>query len=196
MGEICENIVTGGTPSTSKNEYWSHGSIPWMSSGEIHNRKVYSTIKHITELGLKSSSTKYIPRNSVLIALAGQGKTRGCVAINKIDLCINQSLASITPISGILNYTFLYYNLDNRYQELRDISSGDGSRGGLNLQMIKKIKIPLPSLAEQERIVNILDKFDTLVNDISQGLPAEIEARQKQYEYYRNKLLTFKEISY
>ena len=69
-----------------------------------------------------------------------------------------------------------------------------GAQPKLSQQNLNKIKIPLPSLEEQKRIVDILDRFDTLCNDISAGLPAEIEARQKQYEYYRDKLLAFKEI--
>ncbi|MDE7468941.1 MAG: restriction endonuclease subunit S, partial [Desulfovibrionaceae bacterium] len=107
---------------------------------------------------------------------------------------------SITNICGLLKVVdththikFLYYYLTIVARLY--VSSGMGNPK-LMSNVIQKIKIPLPPLSEQERIVNILDKFDTLVNDISQGLPAEIEARQKQYEYYRNKLLTFKEISY
>ena len=64
----------------------------------------------------------------------------------------------------------------------------------ITMTNIRKFKIPIPSLEEQERIVNVLDRFDKLTNDISEGLPAEIEARKKQYEYYRDKLLTFKEL--
>jgi type I restriction enzyme S subunit len=85
--------------------------------------------------------------------------------------------------------------LKTQYQQLRSISSGDGTRGGLNLQMIRNYRIPIPPLSEQKKIVSILDKFDALVNDISIGLPAEIEARRKQYEYYRNRLLTFKNVN-
>ena len=93
-----------------------------------------------------------------------------------------------------INNDYVYYYLSTQYQNLRSISSGDGTRGGLNLQMIKNYKIPLPSINDQRHIVSILDKFDSLVNDISIGLPAEIEARRKQYEYYRNRLLSFKKI--
>ena len=87
-----------------------------------------------------------------------------------------------------------------QYEKLRQISSGNGTRGGLNLQMISTFSIPIPypddtkkSLEEQARIVAILDKFDTLVNSISEGLPREIELRKKQYEYYREQLLSFPE---
>ena len=74
------------------------------------------------------------------------------------------------------------------------ISKKEGARGDLNSSKVLGLKIPLPTLKEQERIVNVLDSFEKLCNDISEGLPAEIEARQKQYEYYRDKLLTFKEL--
>ena len=72
---------------------------------------------------------------------------------------------------------------------------GEGSQNNLNARKIKNFPIPIPPLEEQQRIVNILDKFDALVNDLTSGLPAEIEARRKQYEYYRDQLLTFKELS-
>ena len=74
-------------------------------------------------------------------------------------------------------------------------SLGQGSQSNINAGVVKSYKIPLPSLVEQERIVAILDKFDALVNDLSEGLPAEIEARKWQYEYYRDKLLSFKKIA-
>lgn len=85
--------------------------------------------------------------------------------------------------------------MKTQYQNLRLISSGDGTRGGLNLKMIRNYLIPVPPIEEQERIVAILDRFDALCNDLTRGIPAEIEARQKQYEYYRDKLLSFKEVT-
>ena len=182
----------GATPKTSVNAYWENGTIPWMSSGEVNSGNIYETEKKITKLGFDNSSTKMIPSNSVVIALAGQGKTRGTVAITRIPLCTNQSLCAVVT-GGRVNSDFLYYYLKTQYSKLRNLSSGEGTRGGLNLQMIGDFKIPIPPLSEQERIVSILDKFDSLVNDTKVGIPAEIETRRKQYEYYRNKLLTFEE---
>ena len=194
LGEVCEKIYSGGTPQTRKSEYWNNGNIPWMSSGEVNLGTVYQTEKLITDEGLKNSSAKYVPKNSVVIALAGQGKTRGMVARIRIDLTTNQSLASLTFDESKVNPDYIFHFLKTQYKKLRQISSGSGTRGGLNLQIISSYKIPIPSLTEQQRIVAILDKFDTFVNDISQGLPAEIEMRTKQYEYYRNKLLSFSKI--
>ncbi|MDD4431658.1 MAG: restriction endonuclease subunit S, partial [Bacteroidales bacterium] len=88
---------------------------------------------------------------------------------------------------------YLYYVLKNSIQQFRDAASGMGSMPQISLKVTEEFVMPVPSLAEQERIVSILDRFDTLCNDLTIGLPAEIEARRKQYEYYRDKLLTFKE---
>jgi len=192
IGEFAE-CYTGATPKTQTREYWDNGTIPWMSSGEVNLGQVYDTEKKITKAGYDNCSTKMVPANTVVVALAGQGKTRGMVAITRIPLCTNQSLCSIVPNEQI-NSNYLYYYLKTQYQNLRFISSGDGTRGGLNLKMIRNYSVPVPPLEEQERIVAILDRFDALCNDLTSGLPAEIEARKKQYEYYRDKLLSFKEM--
>jgi len=191
LGEVAEKIYSGGTPKTGVAEYWGNGTIPWMASGEVNLKTVYKTKKYISEAGLKNSSAKFVPKNSVVIALAGQGKTRGKVARTRIDLTTNQSLASITFNDSNINSDYVFHFLKTQYENLRQISSGGGTRGGLNLKMISNYKLPIPSLAEQERIVTILNKFDTLTNSISEGLPREIELRQKQYEYYRDLLLNF-----
>lgn len=91
IGQISGNVTAGGTPSTSDKKYWG-GNIRWMNSGELNNKKVYEVQGRITEDGLRNSSTKFIPERSVLIGLAGQGKTRGTVAMNMVKLCINQLL--------------------------------------------------------------------------------------------------------
>jgi type I restriction enzyme, S subunit len=187
----CAKCLTGATPKTSNKSYWKNGNIPWMNSGEVNSGRVFNVKNTITEEGYKSCSTHLVPPKTIVVALAGQGKTRGMVAITEIELCTNQSLCSIIT-SETINPYFLCYFLHTQYNNLRNISSGDGSRGGLTLKMINDFEIPIPPITEQERIVSILDKYDALVNDVRNGLPAEIEARQKQYEYYRDKLLIFK----
>ncbi len=189
LGEVAE-CLAGATPRTSNSSYWENGTIPWMSSGEVNKGFVYDTEKKITQEGYDSCSTKVVPRDTVVIALAGQGKTRGTVAITKVELCTNQSLCSIVSNDDI-NSHYLYYYLKGQYQKFRDISSGEGTRGGLNLKMIRDFRIPVPSLEIQSRIVQVLDNFETVCNDLNIGLPKEIELRQKQYEYFREKLLTF-----
>lgn len=190
LGDVAV-CYPGATPKTTIKEYWENGTIPWMNSGEVNLGQVFSTEKKITQLGYDNCSTKMIPKNSVVIALAGQGKTRGKVAITRIPLCTNQSLCAVIPNKDVSS-EYLYFYLQSQYSKLREISSGEGNRGGLNIKMITSFEIPLPPLVEQERIVSILDRFDKLCNDISDGLPAEIDARKKQYEYYRDKLLSFR----
>lgn len=168
---LSKNVTAGGTPSTSEKKYWG-GKIRWMNSGELNYKKVYEVQGRITEEGLKNSSTKIIPPQSVLIGLAGQGKTRGTVAMNMIELCINQSIAAIFPNEERFSSDFLYHNLDNRYDELRGLSAGGEGRGGLNLQIIKSLKVPLPRLKEQQKIADCLSSLDDLITAQSQKLDA------------------------
>ena len=183
--------VAGATPNSKNPSLWD-GDIPWMSSGEVNKKTVYSTNRFITQLGFDSCSTKMVPAGAVVIALAGQGKTRGTVARIRIELCTNQSLCAIITDKTV-DSDYLFHYLSGQYDNLRAVSSGDGTRGGLNLKMIRAYKVPVPPIEEQRRIADVLDRFDTLVNDISSGLPAEIAARRAQYEYYRDRLLSFSE---
>mgnify|MGYP000185057606 CR=1 FL=1 len=194
MMRICDfaECVTGATPSTSKREYWENGTIQWMSSGEVNLFEVFQTEKKITQLGYEKCSTTIVPIDTVVIALAGQGKTRGKVAITRTPLCTNQSLCSIIVNRNIVDSEYLLFYLQSKYDDLRRISSGDGTRGGLNLKIIKNYTVPIPPLNTQKEIIENLKYFSKLCNDISEGLPAEIKARQKQYEYYREKLLQFR----
>lgn len=182
----------GATPSTSKKEYWENGTIPWMSSGEVNLGEVVQTEKYITQLGYDNSSTKMIPADTVVIALAGQGKTRGKVAITRIPLCTNQSLCAIITDDSVLSRYLLHF-LRSQYLKLRDISSGDGTRGGLNVKMIKAYQIPVPPIEVQAEIVRILDTFTELTTKLTTELTTELTNRKKQYEYYRDRLLTFGE---
>lgn len=184
LGEICK-LVTGATPSKTNAAYWENGTIPWMSSGEVNLKRVAATEKKITQLGYEKNSTTIVPKHSVVIALAGQGKTRGKAAITEIELCTNQSLCSMICNEN-LDYKFLYYILDGKYEELRAISNGDGTRGGLSLKILAPYKIPVPPLPVQRKIVHILDNFTELTAELT----AEITARKQQYAYYRDKLLT------
>lgn len=156
--------TAGGTPSTQIQSFWG-GEIKWMSSGELNKKIIFDVKGRITEKGLHSSSTKLIPKNCILIGLAGQGKTRGTVAINKVEICTNQSIASIFPNKKFQSL-YLYYNLENRYLELRSISTGDGGRGGLNLTIIRNISIPFPPLQEQKAIAKALSDTDALLTSM------------------------------
>ncbi len=186
LGELGK-CYAGATPSTKNSSYWKNGIIPWMSSGEVHQGIVTHTASFITQKGYNNASTRMLPVGTVVIALAGQGKTRGSVAITAIELCTNQSLCGVVIDDVNILNKYIYFYLKTRYNDLRRISSGDGTRGGLNLKMIGSYNIPVLSLSEQSRIVSILDTFEASIAN----LEAQLELREKQYEYYRNKLLTF-----
>ena len=193
LGSISE-LKSGGTPKTENLEYWENGNIPWMSSGEVNKGNIYETEKKITKEGYNNSSAKMLPKNTVVIALAGQGKTRGTVAITRIELCTNQSICGIIA-NEKLNSDFLYHYLKTQYENLRQLSSGDGTRGGLNLKMLNNYLVPLPPLEVQKRIVEVLDNFEKTCKELNIELSSEIEKKQKEYEFVRNYLLTFEEKS-
>lgn len=166
-------VVTGATPSTAREDFWG-GSIRWMSSGELNYKIVADVEGRITKEGFEACSTHIIPVGCVLIGLAGQGKTRGTAAYNLVEMCTNQSIASILPTSSF-HSKFLYYYMDRQYDELRLISAGDGGRGGLTKGDIEKFSIRIPpTLAEQKAIAAVLSDMDAEI--------AALEADRAKYE--------------
>jgi type I restriction enzyme S subunit len=158
IGEVCD-LKTGGTPPTSKTEYFG-GDVKWLVSGDIHQGEIFDCEGRITEAGMQASNAKQLPLNSVLIALNGQGKTRGTVALLRTQATCNQSLVSIYPKEpSSLLPEFLYANLHGRYQEIRQMTGDSGNdRRGLNMGLIRRMEIPLAPVDEQQRIVGILDQ--------------------------------------
>lgn len=186
LGEICEKVTSGGTPQSTRHEYYG-GDIPWLRTQEVNWDYILDTEIKITQAGYDNSSVKWIPTNCVIVAM--YGATAGKVAINKIPLTTNQACCNLEINKEIALTRFIFYVLCNKYNELK--SMGQGSQSNINSQIIKNFSVPVPPLPVQEEIVRILDRFDALVNDISVGLPAELSARRQQYEYYRNRLLSF-----
>jgi len=155
LESITSGIITGGTPSTTISAYWG-GTIPWLASTEIHQKRITRPTTFITDVGLRNSSAKIAPKNSVLIALAGQGKTRGTAAFLVYDMAVNQSLAALI-VNERANAKFLFYAMERSYSSLRELSSGDGGRGGLNKRLLRQYTISIPcDVKEQEEIANIL----------------------------------------
>ena len=159
ISDITRTVITGGTPSTARQEYYG-GNIPWLSSTEIHQKRIKKPTTYITDLGLQNSSTKMAPERSVLIALAGQGKTRGTAAYLTRPMALNQSLAALVT-NEKCNPEFLYYLVESMYLSLRELSSGDGGRGGLNKKLIKNVTVTIPvDVNEQEAIAGTLTAMD------------------------------------
>lgn len=178
---------SGSTPQAGNPKFYENGTIPWLRTQEVKFSDINSTEMFITDYALKNTATKWIPANCVIIAISGA--TAGRSAINKIPLTTNQHCLclEINPQKALYKYVFHWVSFN--YENLKNL--GQGARGDLNSSMIKNSKIPIPPLEEQTRIVSILDQFDTLTNSISEGLPKEIALRKQQYEYYRDRLLSF-----
>lgn len=158
IGDVCQ-LMTGGTPTRSNKTHFE-GQIPWLVSGDIHRGEIFECAGRISDSGMKASNAKMLPINSVMIALNGQGKTRGTVALLRTPATCNQSLVSIYPTHpDELLPEFLYANLHGRYQEIRQMTGDSGNdRRGLNMILIRNIEIPIAPLPEQKRIVAILDE--------------------------------------
>ncbi len=159
LGEIAE-IQSGGTPSRKKSEYWN-GDIPWVKTGEIAYKPIMSAEEKITELGLKNSSARLFPKGTLLMAMYGQGVTRGRVAILGIDATINQACAAITPNGDVMT-DFLYHLFVFRYEAIRNLGHGANQKN-LSGRLVKIIPCPLPPLPEQHQIAHILQAADAKI---------------------------------
>ena len=190
MSEVFE-IKNGYTPSKAKPEYWTNGTVPWfrMEDIRIKGRILEDSIQHIAPEAVKGG--RLFPANSIILATTA---TIGEHALIIADSLANQQFTNLSIRKSLVDeldmkFFFYYMFIVDEWCKSNTNTSGFES---VDMVKFKKLQIPIPPMEEQQRIVAILDKFETLVNDISDGLPAEIAARRQQYEYYRDKLLTFK----
>jgi type I restriction enzyme S subunit len=162
------DLKTGGTPSTNKKDYWDNGNIKWLSSSDINQIQIYDCKGRITQLGFDNSNTKIIEKDSVLIALNGQGKTRGSVAMLRTEATLNQSLVAMIPKDRNKNVSdFLFRNLQMRYIEIRELT-GLNDRRGLNMNLIRNIEVPIPPVSIQQKVVKYLDEISQKVEILKQ----------------------------
>ena len=194
LGDVVVKTYSGATPKAGNSKYYDNGSIPWLRTQEVKFIDIENTAVKITQAAVDETAAKWIPENCVIIAISGA--TAGRSSINKIPLTTNQHCLCLEIDRAKTDYKYVFHWVYKNYETLKSL--GRGPRGDLNSAIIKAFKIPIPfaedkekSLAEQKRIVTILDKFDTITSSITQGLPREIELRQKQYEYYRDMLFNF-----
>ena len=153
LGEVSY-VSSGGTPSRANPLYWN-GNIPWISTTLIDFNFIEKSEEYITQEGLENSSAKLFPKGTLLMAMYGQGKTRGKVAILNIEAATNQACGAITTNKEILNPLFAYQNLVKRYDEIRNLSN-QGSQENLSGTIIKRIEITFPKLPEQEKIATFM----------------------------------------
>jgi len=182
LGYVVD-IVSGGTPDRNNPEYWG-GSIPWIKTGEINYQDIYEAEEHITEAGRANSSASLVPAGTLLMAMYGQGNTRGRVSVLGIESTFNQACLGILPHNDI-NVRFLYFYLTAAYKYIRD-SGNESSQMNLSAGVISKIKISFPCIDEQQEIVLFLNKHSGKIDQ--QKL--KIEQAIDKLKEYRTALIT------
>lgn len=190
MSELFD-MRNGYTPSKAKSEYWDNGHIPWFRMEDIrqNGRKLSDSIQHITLEAVKGG--KLFPAGSFIIATTA---TIGEHALLITDSLANQRFTNLSVRKSLIDKVdteFMYHYLFIVGAWCRR-NVHAGGFASVDMNKFRSLEIPIPPLAEQERIASILDHFERLTTDLQAGLPAEIKARQQQYEYYRDRLLTFK----
>ena len=159
IGDLFETY-SGGTPTKSNKEYYEGGSIPWLRSGEVCQKEITETEMFITEKGLKESSAKYYPENTVVVAM--YGATAAQVGILRIVSTSNQAVCGILPQKDFLP-EFIYYWFSSIEDKLAAQAQG-GAQPNISQQKIKKVEIPIYSITEQQSIVVTLDSLKSKVD--------------------------------
>lgn len=185
IGDIAK-VTSGGTPDRANSEYWNNGNIPWVTTGEISFTEIENTNEKITEIGLKNSSAKLFPKDTILMAMYGQGKTRGQVAKLGISASTNQACAAII-LKSEYNPDYYFQYLWSKYENLRDIGN-EGTQKNLNGGLIKEVLVPVPPLPEQQKIAQIISTWDKAI----EKLETLIAAKQKRKKALMQQLLTGK----
>ena len=181
IGELCSNICSGGTPNRSNDSFYNNGNIPWLNTKEVSFNRIYQTENFITESGLKNSAAKWIPQNTVVVAM--YGATAGKSAIVKIPVTTNQACCNLTIDDSKADYRFVYYSLFNRYEHLASLANG-GAQQNLNAGLIREFKIGVPELDTQTKIADILSSLDDKIelnNLINRNLEEQAQAIFKSW---------------
>lgn len=162
------DVVSGGTPDRKNGDYWNDGTIPWVKTTELQNNVITEVEESITYKGLSESSAKIVPASTVLIAMYGQGKTRGMTGFLGIEACTNQACACLLPTNRI-NMQYLWHFFILSYDELRGLAQG-GNQPNLNAGMIKDFPILVPPMHEQQQFVAFVEQINKSKSVIQKSL--------------------------
>ena len=188
LGEVAKDFGRGKSKHRPRNDNRLYGGdIPFVQTGDVRNSRghITSYSQTYSDFGLKQS--KLWPKGTLCITIAANIAEMG---ILDFDACFPDSVVGFVANENLAITKYVAYYLASIKDVLASKSTGSAQEN-LNLSSFSNLKIPIPSLDIQSRIVQVLDNFDTVCNDLNIGLPKEIELRQKQYEYFRDKLLTF-----
>lgn len=184
---------TGGmTPSMSNKAYWENGTIPWISSKDMKSSTLLDSQDHITQEAVDQTTARILPANITAI-VARSGILKHTLPVVYVPFCatVNQDIKALIVRDDILPRYAYFVILAYSEDILRKTKKAGGTVDSLDVKAFMNYQVPLVPITDQQRIIELLERFDTLCNDLTSGLPAEIEARRQQYEYYRDQLLTF-----
>ncbi len=179
----CFEVRVGATPSRARADFWD-GTVPWVSSGEIQFCRINETKQHISEAGLRNSSTKLNPAGSVLLGMIGEGRTRGQVAIQDIEAANNQNCAAILVSETEVVPEYIYYWLWSRYEMTRNAGSGN-NQPALNKTRVQNLPLALPPIAEQKVLVAEVDRRMSVLREVE----AEVDVNLKRASRLRQSIL-------
>ena len=162
------DVISGGTPSRDISEYWNSGTIPWVKTTELQNNVIDRVDEYISEAGLNNSSAKIVPPHTILIAMYGQGKTRGMTGFLGIEACTNQACACILP-SNVINQKYLWQYFILSYDNLRDMAKG-GNQPNLNGNIIKNYPVLFPPIELQNEFATFVEQTDKLKLELKESL--------------------------
>ena len=180
IGNVCL-VQTGATPSRENPDYFN-GNIPWIKTTEVQNCEIRITEEHISEDALKNTNCKVFPIDTIIVAMYGQGKTRGQIAKLKVEACTNQACAAILP-SRFLDSTFLYWLLFNSYESLRNLAVG-GNQKNLNLSIIKNYKIILPPVDLQKKFATRIEQIEQQKMDLEETIASMQTLLDSRMDYW------------
>ena len=175
-------VRSGGTPSRKQDAYWTNGTIRWVKTAELQNNEIYDTEEKITQEAVDNSSAKMLPENTILIAMYGQGKTRGMTAYLKVESTTNQACACVLP-SDEINQRYLWRYFMMSYEQLRAMALGAG-QPNLTGEMIKNFPVLMPPLELQEKYVLFAEQTDKSKLSIQQSIETLQTLKAKLMQEY------------
>ena len=180
-------VGNGSTPKRDNDEYWAGGSIPWLNSGAVNTSRIKEASGFVTETARKSCHLPMVRSGSTVVALTGQGKTRGTAALTELQSTLNQHLAFVSPFDPRLKDEYLWVALTGFYSVLRHLSDGEGStKGALTCEQLSQFRIPLPPVEEQAAIVQTYTDQSRAV----EGLLAHVNEHISLLREYRSSLIS------
>lgn len=166
------DVGTGATPKRDKTAYWNDGDVPWVTSSVVNGDYVDEASEFVTKLALAETNLTLYPTGTLLIAMYGEGKTRGKCTELRIPAATNQALAALQVDSSVRGY--LRHFLELNYEEMRKVASG-GVQPNLNLSLVRSVCVPLPPLAEQARIVAEVDRHLSIVREVETEVDTNLQ---------------------